>query len=83
MNSEWNLVQTATGDALVKRFERGDFKGSVAFVDAILPLAESANHHPAVAIDWGIVTVSLTTHSEGSVVTDKDRDLAAAIDALT
>ena len=51
MSSDWNLVQTATGDALVKQFDRGDFKGSVAFLDQILPLAEAADHHPAIQLD--------------------------------
>jgi 4a-hydroxytetrahydrobiopterin dehydratase len=82
MSADWNLVQTASGDALVKQFDRGDFKGSVAFLDAILPLAEAANHHPDIQISWSIVTVSLTTHSEGSLVTEKDRSLAAEIDGI-
>ena len=83
MSSDWNLVQTATGDALVKQFDRGDFKGSVALLDQILPLAEAADHHPAIQLDSGTETVTLTSHSEGSLVTQKDHDLAAQIDALT
>lgn len=81
MSSAWDHVQTATGDALVRAFECGDFKGSVAFVNAILPLAEAAGHHPDVTISWSTVTVSLTTHSEGAV-TEKDFALAESIDAL-
>jgi 4a-hydroxytetrahydrobiopterin dehydratase len=77
----WARVQTAAGDALVRVFDRGDFKGSVAFVNEILPLAEAANHHPDVEINWKDVTVTLSTHSEGGV-TDKDFALAREIDAL-
>jgi pterin-4a-carbinolamine dehydratase len=36
MSSSWERVQTASGDALVKDFDCGDFKGSVAFLNAVL-----------------------------------------------
>lgn len=81
MNSGWEHVQTGGGDKLVKEFDRGDFKGAVAFLNAILPVAEAANHHPDVEISWKTVTVTLTTHSEGGV-TEKDRALADRIDGL-
>jgi 4a-hydroxytetrahydrobiopterin dehydratase len=81
MSSSWERVQTASGDALVKDFDCGDFKGSVAFLNAVLPLAEAADHHPDVTISWKTVTVTLSTHSEGGV-TEKDFALSAQIDAL-
>jgi len=81
MNSGWEHVQTGGGDKLVKEFDRGDFKGAVAFLNAILPVAEAANHHPDVEISWKTVTITLTTHSEGGV-TEKDRALADQIDGL-
>lgn len=82
MNSGWERVQTGGGDKLVKEFDRGDFKGAVAFLNAILPVAEAAGHHPDVEISWKTVTVTLSTHSEGTV-TDKDFALAESIDALS
>lgn len=82
MSAEWNLVQTGGGEKLVKQFDRGDFKGSVAFLNAILPLAEAAGHHPDIEISWATVTVSLTTHSADGAVTEKDHSLAAEIDAI-
>lgn len=81
MNSGWEHVQTGGGDKLVKEFDRGDFKGAVAFLNAILPVAEAANHHPDVEISWKTVTITLTTHSDGGV-TEKDRALADQIDGL-
>lgn len=81
MSDQWERVQTAAGDVLYREFERGDFKGSVAFVNEILPLAEAANHHPDLEISWSTVKVTLTTHSEGGV-TDKDFALAGQIDDL-
>lgn len=69
------------GDAIERVFDRGDFVGAVDFVNAIVPVAEAANHHPDIAISWKDVTVSLSTHSEGGL-TEKDFALAAQIDAL-
>lgn len=69
------------GDAIVKRFERGDFTGAVELVDRIVPVANDMNHHPDVAISWDTVTLTLSTHSEGGL-TAADFELAAKIDAL-
>jgi 4a-hydroxytetrahydrobiopterin dehydratase len=67
------------GDTLRKEFDRGDFKGSVDFVNRITPAAEEMNHHPDLAISWSKVTVSLSTHSEGGI-TANDFELARKID---
>jgi 4a-hydroxytetrahydrobiopterin dehydratase len=69
------------GEAIVKSFKRGDFVGSVNFVNALAGPAEEMSHHPDLAISWDTVTVSLATHSEGGV-TAADFELAAKIDAL-
>lgn len=69
------------GDAIAKQFERGDFVGSVKFVDSLVGPAEEMNHHPDLEISWSKVTVSLSTHSEGGL-TANDFELAAKIDAL-
>jgi 4a-hydroxytetrahydrobiopterin dehydratase len=69
-----------SGDAIEKKFELDDFKGSVDFVNRITPEAEEMNHHPDLAISWNKVTVTVTTHSEGGL-TDGDFALAKRIDA--
>lgn len=69
------------GDAIEKTFERGDFVGSVKFVDSLVEPAEEMGHHPDLEISWGEVKVSLSTHSEGGL-TANDFELAARIDAL-
>jgi 4a-hydroxytetrahydrobiopterin dehydratase len=69
------------GDAIEKTFERGDFVGSVKFVDSLVEPAESMGHHPDLEISWNEVKVSLSTHSEGGL-TENDFELAAKIDAL-
>ena len=70
-----------SGDAIVKQFDNGDFKGSVDFVDRLMPEAEDMNHHPDLEISWKTVTVTITTHSQGGL-TDNDFELARRIEAL-
>lgn len=69
------------GDAIVREFDRGDFVGSVRFVDSIVAPAEELGHHPDLEISWATVRVRITTHSEGGL-TDADFTLAGRIDAL-
>jgi 4a-hydroxytetrahydrobiopterin dehydratase len=69
------------GEAIARAFDRGDFVGSVAFVDAIVGPAEDLGHHPDLEISWATVTVRISTHSEGGI-TAADFELAARIDAL-
>jgi 4a-hydroxytetrahydrobiopterin dehydratase len=69
------------GDSIRKTFERGDFVGSVRFVDSLVDPAESMGHHPDLEISWDKVTVSITNHAEGGL-TEADFDLAQQIEAL-
>jgi 4a-hydroxytetrahydrobiopterin dehydratase len=69
------------GEAITREFDRGDFVGSVRFVDAIVPPAEELGHHPDIEISWSTVRVRITTHSEGGL-TEADFELARRIDAI-
>ena len=69
------------GDAITRSFDRGDFVGSVRFVEAIVEPAEEMNHHPDLEISWATVKVSITNHAEGGL-TQADFELAGRIDAL-
>lgn len=69
------------GDAITKTFERGDFVGSVKFVDSLVEPAEGMNHHPDLEISWDKVKVTITNHAEGGL-TANDFELAGKIDAL-
>jgi 4a-hydroxytetrahydrobiopterin dehydratase len=75
--SGWELE----GTAIARRFDRGDFVGSVKFVSSLVEPAEGMNHHPDLEISWATVKVTISTHSEGGL-TAADFELAAKIDAL-
>jgi len=70
------------GGGLRQVFRFKDFAEALAFVNQVGAVAEDMNHHPDIDIRWNTVTLLLSTHSEGNVVTDLDRDLASRIDEL-
>jgi len=76
-----HLAWERHGHELVKVVKRGDFAKALGYVNAVGRLAEEADHHPDIDIRWDTVTLRLSTHSAGGL-TQKDLDLAAAIDAL-
>ncbi len=67
---------------LTRDFKFADFSEAFAFMTRVALLAEQMNHHPWWSNVYNQVTIKLTTHDAGNVVTDKDRQLAAAIDRL-
>ena len=69
------------GDEIVRTFDRGNFNGSIAFVDAIATAANAADHHPDLVISWNQVTVRLSSH-DAHGLTERDFALARAVDEL-
>lgn len=67
---------------LTRSFTFADFSEAFAFMTRVALLAEQQNHHPWWSNVYNQVTIRLSTHDAGDVVTDKDRMLARAIDAL-
>jgi ribonuclease HI/pterin-4a-carbinolamine dehydratase len=75
-----NWQQTKHG--LYKQFNFRDFKEAFAFMTKVAALAEQMQHHPRWENEWNVVQIWLITHEADSEVTDKDRQLAQAIDGL-
>jgi 4a-hydroxytetrahydrobiopterin dehydratase len=69
-------------NTLKKSFEFSDFKEAFGFMTQVALLAEKADHHPFWTNVYNKVSIELSTHDAGDVVTDKDRSLAEAIDRL-
>lgn len=67
---------------LQRTFKFKDFAEAFAFMTEVAFAAEKHNHHPNWSNVWNIVEIQLTTHDAGNIVTDKDRQLAAAIDVI-
>jgi 4a-hydroxytetrahydrobiopterin dehydratase len=69
------------GGSITATVELADFRAAMLFTGAVAYLAEEANHHPDILIQWNKVTLTLSTHSAGGL-TDADMRLAQGISAL-
>lgn len=69
------------GNEITKAYTHKDFIDSISFVSRVAILAEKANHHPDILIQYNKVTLSLSTHSEGGL-TENDFNLAKKIDRV-
>jgi 4a-hydroxytetrahydrobiopterin dehydratase len=66
------------GNEIRRTWTFADFESSMAFVNKVAALAQSADHHPDIDIRYSKVTLALSTHDAGGL-TAKDFDLAEAI----
>ena len=70
-------------DNMLKREIRcADVSTAVAFMTQVAMLAEQANHHPNWSNIYNVVTIALTSHDAGNVVTEKDLLLARRINSV-
>ena len=70
-----------SGDSITTTVEHADFRAAILYTGAVAYLAEAANHHPDILIQWNKVTLTLSTHSAGGL-TGADMALAQRINAL-
>jgi len=59
-----------------------NFTEAFAFMTEVAFAAERLQHHPNWDNVWNKVNFQLRTHDAGDTVTDKDRQLASAIDEV-
>lgn len=76
--SEW--TQDGKTIKTIKTF--GGFPEAIAFVNKLVDPAESAGHHPDIAISYNKVTVTLSTHDAGGL-TELDFEMAKTISGLS
>jgi 4a-hydroxytetrahydrobiopterin dehydratase len=62
-----------------RSFEFKDFIEAFSFLTKVAILAEKYNHHPELFNVYNKVTIYLNTHDAGNIVTEKDYQLAEAI----
>ena len=68
------------GEAIRRRYALGTFAQAIAFVNRVAALAEEADHHPDILVQYDRVTLTLSSHDAGGL-TERDFRLAARIDA--
>jgi 4a-hydroxytetrahydrobiopterin dehydratase len=69
------------GDAIARQLRFDSFRDAIDFIVRVADAADAADHHPELTNVYWNVGVRLTTHDAGGV-TQRDLDLARAIDAV-
>src|SRR5437879_6232666 len=72
---------TRAGGSISRTVELADFRAAMLFTGAVAYMAEMANHHPDILVQWNKVTLTLSTHPAGGL-TAADIALAGHLDAL-
>jgi len=70
-----------SGIEIEKQFKFKNFIHSIGFVNKVAILAEKADHHPDILVQYNKVKLVLSTHSEGGI-TEKDFSLANQIEDI-
>ncbi|ROI10369.1 4a-hydroxytetrahydrobiopterin dehydratase [Chryseobacterium sp. H3056] len=68
---------------LEQTFKFKDFSEAFAFMTRVALVAESMQHHPDWSNSYNQVTITLVTHDAGNKITEKDHQLAKAIDKIS
>ena len=67
----WQIVQgtdaNSTLQKLVKTYGFANYPETIAFTNQVAELAEAEDHHPAMLVEWGKVTVTWWTHAIGGL----------------
>jgi 4a-hydroxytetrahydrobiopterin dehydratase len=67
------------GALIRKDYQHPSFGAAMAFANRVAQLAEAADHHPDILVQYDRVTLTLTSHDAGGL-TERDFRLAARID---
>jgi len=74
---------TLSNNKLTKTFEFKTFEDAIDFMVRASVEIGKIDHHPEWTNIYNRVMVSLCTHDAGNVVTQKDYDLASALDSVS
>ena len=69
-------------NTLTRTFKFKNFIKAFSFMTEVAIEAEKLNHHPNWSNEYNLVIITLSTHDTGNIITNKDRELALAIDSL-
>jgi 4a-hydroxytetrahydrobiopterin dehydratase len=67
--------------AIARAFFFSNYKDELIFANLVGELADKANHHPTILIEWGKCTITTWTHDTKSL-TDKDVVMAKQYNEL-
>ena len=67
---------------IVFEHDFGNFVSAFEFLSQVAILMEKHNHHPTLTNTYGHVRLAMATHDAGNKITDRDLNLAEAIEEL-
>ena len=79
ISKEWEVIKNTK---LKRTFEFKGFLKTMSFVNAVAWEANRVMHHPDMEVSFNKCVINITTHDAGNTLTDKDYQLANAIDSL-
>jgi ribonuclease HI/pterin-4a-carbinolamine dehydratase len=71
-----------TKHGLYRQFNFDNFKSAWEFMTKVAEIAETQQHHPRWENEWSVVQIWLITHDAKNKITEKDYQMAKAIDAI-
>ena len=60
---DWHVIYQDGVPQLRRVFRFSDYSQALAFTNQVAQLAEAEDHHPALLLEWGRVTVTWWTHT--------------------
>ena len=63
----WEIVVEDGMEQLAATFDCKDFAAALAFANRVGELAEAADHHPRIVVEWGKASVHWWTHTIGGL----------------
>ncbi len=60
--NNWKLIEEEKIPQLIRVYKFSNYKESVEFTNQIAKLSDIEDHHPAITLEWGKVTVKWWTH---------------------
>jgi 4a-hydroxytetrahydrobiopterin dehydratase len=78
LGNGWKVVD---GHQLEKEYKFKNFREALAFTNKVGELAESQGHHPDIFLAWGLVKLTIWTHTVDGL-TESDFIFAAKADRL-
>lgn len=79
LDANWEVVD---GKKLRRTFQFKGFLKTMSFVNAVAWVANKHMHHPDMEVSFNKCVINITTHDEGNTLTEKDLNLAKALDQL-
>jgi 4a-hydroxytetrahydrobiopterin dehydratase len=60
---EWTIITIDTIEQLYRAYSLKDFNAAISFSNKIAAIADNADHHPTLSVQWGTLAVYWWSHS--------------------